>query len=372
MRARMLLCVPSLIVGVPAAGQGLYADPAAATGMVARGFHFRQGVGARTASQVMVPLAIAIPVGRQLSVEVASSWAWSRLTTYDGGEASLAGITDTELRAAWTVGRDRALFTLSANLPTGRGTLDAEDLTVVGAIGSNFLTFPVSSYGSGLSLTAGGALTQRAGGLNLGFGVSARVAGGYEPFEGLPIEYQPGLETRVQLAADALLGRGRVSGGVTFSTFGSDNFAGNVTDVGVSQAYQPGSRWIFELGLIQPLGPGMLSLGLFDFLRGAAGADGTAVVGSRENIGGLGAEWRVAVGGGLAVAPGAELRQWWRDGGVAGRLTSLGLELEAALGARFALLPQLRTDFGFINGPSGQAVRVQGWTLGLMGQIEFR
>lgn len=362
-----------LAVLLPAAlgAQGLYNRPTAATGLVTRGFYFRPGLRVRTVAQVTTPVALALPVTRALSIDLATNWAWTRLTTHDGAEESLSGLTDTELRLAYVLGRDLGVLTISANLPTGRATLSPSDLAVVGAVGSNFLAFPVSAYGSAASVTVGGAVAQAVGGINVGLGLSARMSGSWEPFEALPIAYQPGVETRAQLAGDATVGRGRVSAGLTFSTFGADDFAGSVTDVGVSQAYQSGNRWIGELAFMHPVGPGMLSVGLWDFLRGEAEADGTAVTGSKENIVGLGGSWRSAIGPGLAVSPGLEWRQWSRDGGTAGRLVTLGLDFDIAMGARASLLPQARTDWGFVNDATGVAVAVQGWTVGLLGQWDF-
>jgi hypothetical protein len=366
---RLLPLLPLLAVSV--AAQGLYTGTTAGAGLITRGFFFQPGLRARTVSQVAIPIAVAMPISRALSVDVSTQWAWTRLTTYDGAEESLSGLTDTEVRATYALGRDRAILTLSANLPTGQTGLDPSRLAVVGAVGSNFLPFPVSSYGSATSVTIGGAAAHRVGGVNVGFGLSARVSGSWEPFESLPLALTPGVETRAQLAGDAIVGRGRVSAGLMFSTFGADAFAGTTADVGVSQAYQSGNRVVAEVAVAYPVGPGMLNVGLWDFMRGDAEADEAVVTGSKENILGLGGSWQVGAAPGIAITPGLEMRQWSRNGGTAGRLVTAGLSLDVALGQRASLLPQARTDWGFVNNAFGTTVPVQGWTVGMLAQWDF-
>src|SRR5574341_510438 len=89
----------------------------------------------KSTSQWRVPFVAVAPVGRRLSVDLTTNFASSRLET-DAGTATLDGLTDTQLRAVYTVSRDRLVTSLSVNLPTGQQDLTPEEFQVAGALGS--------------------------------------------------------------------------------------------------------------------------------------------------------------------------------------------------------------------------------------------
>ena len=76
-------------------------------------------------------------------------------------KSELSGLTDTQVRANYTFGQDLVVLTAGVNLPTGSSTVAAEELEAASLIGSDFLTFPISGFGSGLGFTGGVAFARR-------------------------------------------------------------------------------------------------------------------------------------------------------------------------------------------------------------------
>src|SRR5205814_3773821 len=114
---------------------------------------------------------------------------------------------------------------------------------VVGAVGSSYLSFPVSSYGTAFGATAGLAYARQLSGWNVGLSGALRFTGTYSPFTDQNVSYNPGWETRMRGGADRVIGRnGRLLLGLTFSTFSTDVYTGTGTPVGGT--YNPGARYL--------------------------------------------------------------------------------------------------------------------------------
>ena len=371
-KATTLALIVALTMGLAqrSDGQSLWIRPSAVTGLEARGYSFRPGLGIRTVSQWSVPVVVVMPLGDRLSADISSRWAYSRVTTDAGAVEDLSGLTDTDVRVAYTLGRQAAVVSLVASLPTGRSTVSSTNFVVIGALGSDFLTLPVATYGTGAKITGGVAAARNLGGINLGVGASLRWASEYAPFSDVDLSYEPGVETRLQLGADGIVGSGRLSAGLTFSTFGDDNFIG-AGGGGITQTFLPGSRVLGELTYVAPLGNGNLTLYAWNFHRTAARVEALTVPRSKENIFDIGASWRLPAGRRVVVIPQSELKQWHRDGSSAGRMGSFLVGLEIAAAAGFTIEPSARTDFGFVSAVADRHVPVQGWGLSTLGRIAF-
>jgi hypothetical protein len=184
-------------------------------------------------SQTAFPMFVTVPILPALRIDVGTAYAMAtherQVADTSGGftttTSELSGLTDTQLRANYTLGQDLVVFTLGVNLPTGSATVKAEELEAATRIGSDFLSFPISGFGSGFGMTGGFAVAKPAGSWNLGFAASMRYAGEYEPFKdagGVATKFQPGPEIRTRVGLDHALGDGRISLGFTYSKFGDD------------------------------------------------------------------------------------------------------------------------------------------------------
>src|SRR4051812_17018599 len=81
-------------------------------------------------SEFSVPIFFLVPVNRSLSFDLGSSYAHSQVdqTAANGTKtsSSISGLTDTQLRANYTVGNDFMVLTAGVNLPTGKSTVSAQ------------------------------------------------------------------------------------------------------------------------------------------------------------------------------------------------------------------------------------------------------
>ncbi|MHB1310364.1 MAG: hypothetical protein ACYC3L_00005, partial [Gemmatimonadaceae bacterium] len=132
------------------------------------------GASAKTVSQLSIPLVAVVPIGSKFNIDVATAYANSDVSTNGKTASSISGLTDTQVRANWTLGNDAAVITVGVNVPTGQYTIPEADAEAAGQIGNDFLIFPISSYGSGLSTTGGLALARSLGDWNLGIAGSFR------------------------------------------------------------------------------------------------------------------------------------------------------------------------------------------------------
>ena len=317
-----------------------------AVGAQWREYRLGSGAGATRIRQWVVPMGATFGTGR-LSFDVGTSYAVSSLGRVDTVGREVKGLTDTQVRASYVFGSDRVVASLMVNLPTGRSKAPADDFQVLGAISSAFLPFPVGSYGSGFSATSGLAVAVPAGLWSLGLAGSVRWTGEFTPYVTAsgPFTYQPGIEGRIRAGADRIVGRSRVTAGLTYSTFGTDQFSGGAASSGL---YRPGNRWIVEVGGVAPIGSSAtLSIYGWHYLR-VNGDSSRVSVANRERISSVGARL------GVPLRPGLDL-----DLALDGRTATIGTSPGRAVGAevgfglslgrRASLQPSVRYDLGAID-----------------------
>src|SRR5574341_881236 len=134
MRARSLSSVLALLAlaatGLVAqASDALYTRLSVLSGWEMRRYDFDSGISTNSTSQWRVPVIAVAPLGRRLSLDLTTNYASSRLETTAGTE-TLDGFSDTQVRALYTLSRDRFVGSVSLNLPTGKQDLTAGEFQV--------------------------------------------------------------------------------------------------------------------------------------------------------------------------------------------------------------------------------------------------
>jgi hypothetical protein len=257
-----------------------------------------------TVSELAIPLFVSLPVGSRTSVDIGTAYAHAQVTS--GAEHSdIAGLTDVQLRAQYTLGSDRVVLTGGINLPTGNASVSADQLAAASLIGSDFLAFPVSNMGTGLAITGGAAMAYPLGEWNLGAGASIRRSRAYEPFDvpGESFRYQPGNEVRLRLGLDRPVAEGRVAFGATYAAFGRDDAGGS--------AYNTGDRVIALGELTGRLGEEDYTVAAYNVFR-APGSYASGDRAGRENIANLFLSLGVHTLG-TVIEPSLELRHWLQN-----------------------------------------------------------
>lgn len=274
-------------------------------------------------SELAVPVAVVLPLGARFNVDIATAYASSRVEQ-NGVEETIAGVTDTQLRANYTFGGDFIVLTAGLNLPTGQSTVKSDQLKAAGYIGNDFLAFPVSNLGTGFAATGGIAVARPLGEWNVGFGASMRHAAAYDAFEigEERVRFEPGDEYRARLGVDRAAGSGRVAFGVTYSAFGDDKDA--VT------SYATGDRIVTQAAWSSPVGGSSLFVSGWNLTRLSgerAGQEETP----GENITNLAVTAGIGALG-TTLEPSVEVRHWLADGERAGTLGQFGMRLRIPAG----------------------------------------
>jgi hypothetical protein len=334
------------------------------TGIQIRRYSFESGSPNAWVRQIAIPIAVMVPLGKRFAIDLGTHYASTTVRSSGGAEESLDGFTDTQIRGSYVFGNDAVVATLLVNLPTGQEkTSFTKFNTVAGQIASNFLLFPVNSYGSGTSATGGLAAATQLGSWNVGAAGSVRVNASYQPFSDAAqasLRYKPGVEGRIRLGADRLVGSSRLEAGVTLSTFSNDQFTGSGSSAG---SYNPGTRYIGELGLTSPLKSGSVSLYLWDFYRSNAKDTSTTTASNRENIFTVGASGNFPFSPAVGFRPLLESR-FWSGAGRSGQLYGGGAALPIGLSPRFQFTPGARYDFGQLKSPAVSGPKsIKGWEL---------
>ena len=261
--------------------------------------------GNETISEIAVPVFVSIPFGSQFTFDVGTSYARAKVTS---GKAlsEVNGLTDTQLRGNYTLGNDFVVITAGVNLPTGRSTVTTDQQTAAGRIGSDFLAFPISNLGTGLAATGGIAVARPLGDWNVGVGGAVRRSASYEPFDvpgQPPLRFTPGNEYRARVGVDRGLLAGRVSLGLTYSAFGSDDAGGSV--------YNTGNRMIAQAVVTNSLAGSEVTFAGYNVFR-APGKYASGDPAGRENIanGYLGVGINML---GTMVEPSVEVRHWLQN-----------------------------------------------------------
>ena len=343
---RSLWLLPSL-VAASARAQSLAEPSQLFGGIQVRVFSFERIQTVRRLWQVAYPIGAVTASGR-FRFDLGTSFVSTGLTRIDSTSSRVDHLTDTQVRGAYVFGRDAVVATLSLNLPTGPRHATARDYTVIGAVSPTFLDFPVPAYASGFSATGGLAAAIPAGNWSLGLAGSLRISSRFEPYQDAagPFVYKSGVEGRIRGGADGLVGSSRLTFGLTYSTFGDDQFgSGGV----LRGAYHPGPRWLAEAALLAPVGSSTLNLSLWSFRRLAGDTTGASTR-NKENLDA--AELSVAIPiGSVILQPELSGRVSRPQAGRA-HLVGLGTSLQIPLGDRVTLTPTGRYDTGSVSDAS--------------------
>jgi hypothetical protein len=180
-------------------------------------------------TQVAVPLVYRFGETRRVSLDLAGAVARSRVAVRRGEATetlALDGPTDVRVLVTTTALNDRVAVLVGATLPTGLASLDASQLTALGAIASPAVSSPVPFFGGGASGSAGVSASAPVGTWNVSGGA------GYERRQ----QFQPFSLVEAGVPVNALLTPGAV---VTMSTRVDGDLGGSavVLDVGVRQFF---------------------------------------------------------------------------------------------------------------------------------------
>lgn len=311
-------------------------------------------------TEMVLPIGVTAALG-DLRLDANTAFARATLTGGDGPDRELAGPTDLTVRLRYPVLLERVHAIVAANVPTGVAALDTLEEAVAAEVATELFALPVASFGSGFGLTTGLAGVRALGEWRVGASGAYRVGGGYEPFVPLPdrptLEFRPGDELRLRLAAERSVGRGgAITAAASWSTFAADRL--NETEY-----FETGDRLVGELTFERPVGRGSGVFYAWNLYRSSGrvreavgdGAGGPALATAERparNLFGAGARLMLPLTRTHSLRPRAELMIQHTDGEVGagaldGYLVRAGTGLAFRLG-RLVLEPAAQLQFGAI------------------------
>lgn len=359
----LLLAIPSRL-SPQAAGVGIqvqhysFGDPGA--------------VGIEGYTLTTAPFAVSVPVGSWFTFEASSATAKGVAKAPSGEEVQLSGLTDTQIGISVPVGRDRAIVTFGATLPTGQTTLTLEEAAVAGIVAAELLPFAITTWGAGGGGGADLALAFAGGGW--GFGVSGgyRTGREFEPLEAGEFSFRPGDQIRFRVAVDREVGEaGTLSLLVGAQRFGEDQLEG-------TNLFRAGTRveglvsYAFPLGLRGSalLYGSVLHRGAGTLLLRESALEGARSAPTQDLFMG-GGSFRLPAGRQVVFLPEAQMRVFRAEDGVSqGWIGTVGTgaELRVAgrsLGPRMVLAPSIRIRFGGVTVQEEATTGISGWEVGL-------
>jgi hypothetical protein len=284
--------------------------------------------------------------GRRVAITVATGYARVRASSQGDEASSVQGVLDTEFRLAIQAVPDRVAVFTTGTLPTGIGSLESGDLSVLGVLASDVIGFSAPNLGGGGAVGGGIAITAPAGRMAIGGAVSFTASGSYQPIRGQPGEFTPGGELRVRVGLEGAVARRsfvRVSG--IYARRGEDEANGQPqTSVG--------DRLSAYVTLNQGLGSTTLTTYAFNLYRSAAGVEQTPVGPAYLNRGNVfagGIQLSIPLSRATLVTPRVEIRDSRSETGDPssglerlGSTSRFGIDVRQALGPAGALV--LRGD----------------------------
>ena len=140
----------------------------------------------------------------------------------NGKKIDLSGISDTKVKASYSIFDQRLLLTVGANLPIGKEQLVQSKLELANLLYNEVLGFRVNKLGVGLDVNAGMALAMDFGPYGVSVSTSYLRRGSYISAKGSKSDYKPGDEIIVVTAFDMISDKTIFNGDFAYTHYGSD------------------------------------------------------------------------------------------------------------------------------------------------------
>ncbi|MBT8487847.1 MAG: hypothetical protein HKN72_00210 [Gemmatimonadetes bacterium] len=327
--------------------------------------------GVESVRLFVTPFAAVVDFGRG-TLGLSGAYANGSATGPSGVEASLSGLTDTDLVLTYRPGPDWLLVSASSALPTGKASLGTEGSFVAAFIAAELLPFEIDSWGSGGDVGGDVAVATQAGAWGVGLSAGYRLAGEYEPVPELPFAYKPGNQLQLRVALDR-----DVSHTSTLSfLLGLQHFTDD--ELEGTNLFKSGTRlqalgsYAFPVGLRSSA---LVFGGLNHRANGALLTEEAALSGATDSpsqqLFMAGVNLRFPLGRGAAILPRAELFVFRaEDGASQGWVGSVGPAVDLRVSGnattrQFFLTPSFVLRTGNVIVQEGSESGFSGWEVGV-------
>lgn len=166
----------------------------AQAGFVFQGFRFSsaEATGIESLSLATLPISARADFGGRFRAELRSAFARGRLGWERGGETTLAGLTDTEVRLGVALVEDAVTVTAIGSLPTGENAHDPEQVILAGAVAADLLPLEISHWAGGGGGGVAASAVHSFGPTGVGVDLGYRRSGEFQPTREPEAQYRPG------------------------------------------------------------------------------------------------------------------------------------------------------------------------------------
>lgn len=272
-----------------------------------RGTDDAAGTRVLDATQWTLPVSVVVPLGERFTVDAATAFTNGSVTLAPAAgpgstTARLSGLGDVRLRATGRLRGDAVVLTVGANLPTGIGSLDAEEVAALGVLAAPALGANLPAVGFGPGVTTGVVLSRVGAGWAWAGGLSYEVRGRFSPVAALSAglatpRFDPGNTVHLSLGTDGFLGESALSVALTGDFYTQDRLVAGGAGGGGGGAIRLGPTLGAEVRLRAAV-PGVreLTFHASERYRGSFERDGATVAGTSANYVDAGVRAAIPVG----------------------------------------------------------------------------
>jgi hypothetical protein len=311
------------------------------------GFGESAAIGIESIALLTLPFAARLDVSSGIALQLSGAWARAALSDAAGRESTLAGFTDTELRATFAVPGQIVTLTAIALLPTGHSQLTEDEAEVAGVVAADVLPFRMTNWGTGGGFGASIAAAAPLGGFAAGISAGYVVAREFEPLDAdQDFVYRPGDQLHITAALDRdVTSSAKASLRLSFQRYATDEAEG-------ANLYQAGNRYQATGSYAFAAGTRASAIVYAGFLhRGEGQFEVQADVRPAQNQFLTGAGLRFPMGRGI-LQPALDLRVLTgTDDADSGYTAGIGVSGEWPLGGAI-FVPTLRARLGNARGRS--------------------
>lgn len=213
----------------------------------------------KSVNQFSLPLFINIKPTNNLKFWIVDSFSTSSLDK-NGNKIDQNGISDTKVKASYSMFDQHFLLTLGANLPTGKADVDTKELELANLLYDEVLGFRVNKLGAGLDIDAGMAIAANSGPYGLSLSTSYLRRGSYTDVKGNTSDYKPGDEFGIVGTFDLITDKATLNGDAGYTHYGSDK-------VNSTKSFKEGDEVRGKILVTLRFDPVILGLSLADTIR---------------------------------------------------------------------------------------------------------
>ena len=193
-------------------------------------------------TELSLPVKFIYPYNDKLRFYAMTSPAFCSMDA--GTDYSLSGLSDIKWGGHYLILDDRYLVTFGMNLPTGKSTLEVDEVPVANTLVLPAFRFRLPSLGQGFDIQLGLNTAREWGEYIVGAGITYLMKGGFKPFTDSDDKYNPGDELCFTVGADRIVNlfqrEVRMTGDILYTLYFDDTWGGD-------KIFHSGNRWIFQL-----------------------------------------------------------------------------------------------------------------------------